>query len=85
MSTDDLSKAQYVVEKVGIPFPILYDPSTEMVEDYGVYNLLNDGLAAPATFVIDKSGVIRWKYVSKSYYDRPPTDEVLSQVKMIDG
>ena len=63
----------------------MYDPSAAMVGDYGVYDVLNDGLAAPATFVIDKSGVIRWKYVAASYYDRPPTTEVLSQVKMIDG
>ncbi len=54
ISVDDLSGADYVVDHLGIQFPILYDPSTEVSRQYGVYNLLRDNLATPAVFVIDK-------------------------------
>ena len=47
---------------------------------YGVYNLLGDGLSAPATFVIDKQGVIRWKRVGSRVGDRPPASKVLEEL-----
>ena len=61
ISTDDLSKAQYMADRVGIPFPVLYDPDADVVREYGVYNLRLDGLATPSTFIIDKKGIIRYK------------------------
>ena len=85
VSTDDLSKAQVVAEGLALPFPILYNPDASTVKDYGVYNLLRDRLATPSTFVIDKDGVIRWKYIGKGINDRPSTDEVIDQLRGIEG
>ena len=85
ISTDDLSKAQYRAERVGIPFPVLYNPDTDVVRDYGVYNLRRDGLAAPSTFIIDKEGVIRFKHVGMSTSDRPSTQQVLEQLHLLEG
>ncbi len=85
ISTDDLSKAQHMAERVGIPFPVLYDPDADVVRDYEVYNLRRDGLATPSTFIIDKKGVIRYKYVGKSTGDRPSTQQVLEQLRLIEG
>ncbi len=38
-----------------------------------VFNVLGDDLATPSTFVVDRDGVITWKYVANSIGDRPPT------------
>ncbi len=65
---------------IGIPFPILYNKDADVVKAYGVYDLLGDGLATPATFVIDKQGVIRWKRVGSSVGDRPPASKVLEEL-----
>ena len=65
---------------LGIPFPILYDPSTEAPQSYMVYNLLGDGLATPSTFVLDKEGVITWKYIARSIGDRPSVSTILAQL-----
>ena len=47
---------------------------------YGVFDLLGDGLSAPATFIIDKDGVIRWKQVGRAIGDRPATSKVLEEL-----
>jgi len=85
ISTDDLSKAMLIVERLDLPFPILYDPSADVVSQYGVYNLLRDGLATPSTFIIDKNGVIRWKYVANEYTERPSAEDVMEQLRVIEG
>ena len=81
VSVDNLTRAGYVVDRLGLEFPIMYDPQTDMVKEYGVFNLLNDGLAAPSTFVIDTQGKIRWKYVGVGIYDRPSTRSIIRQLK----
>ena len=83
ISTDDLSDAEYIADMIGFMFPILYDPMAEVVGEYGVYNLLRDGLAAPSTFIIDKDGVIQWKYLGRDKSDRPSTRRVLEQLQLL--
>ena len=80
ISVDDLSGATQIVQQLSIPFPILYDPSREVPQSYMVYDLLGDGLAAPATFVVDREGVIRWKHVGRSIGDRASISEILDQL-----
>ena len=45
ISVDDLAGASDIVGKVGIPFPVLYDPSQQVPETYKVFNLLGDNVA----------------------------------------
>ena len=85
ISIDNLRDANRVVQEFGIPFPILYDPSTEVPAAYKVYNLLGDGLATPATFIVDREGIIKWKYVGRSIGDRPNSAAIIAQLSKIDG
>ncbi len=43
VSTDDLSQAEFAVEKLGLQFPVLQDPEGRVSTEYKVFNLLNDG------------------------------------------
>jgi thioredoxin-dependent peroxiredoxin len=47
------------------------------------YNVLTDNRkeVRPATFVIDKDGVIRWAYIGKSAGDRPSPEIVLAEAR----
>lgn len=83
ISTDDLSGASYVVERLGLEFPIAYDPEATVVSDYGVYNLLHDRLATASTFLIDKEGNIRWKYVGEHIDDRPSAKQVIEELRAL--
>ena len=85
ISVDDLSGATKVVQELNIPFPVLYDPSGTVPRSYEVYELIEPGLATPATFVVDRDGIIRWKYVAGSISDRPPASMVLKRLSEIEG
>lgn len=61
-------------------FPVLVDIEHRVAEAYGVYNLLQDGLAAPSVFVIASDGHILWSYIGQSHSDRPANDDILAQL-----
>lgn len=67
-------------QRAGISYPMLADPKHRVAEAYGVYNLLGDGLAAPAVFVIDTDGRIVWHYVGQHPSDRPRIQAILEQL-----
>ncbi len=83
ISVDRLDRAGYLVDRLGLAFPILYDPDAEVIRRYGVYNLLGDRLATPAVFIIDKAGRVRWRYVGRGYIDRPPASYIIDQLREI--
>ncbi len=80
ISTDDIADALKMVELTGAEFAILSDKDAEVAKDYGVYNLLNDGVATPAAVIVLPGGDIEWKYVGRSISDRPSPDQILVQV-----
>ena len=83
ISTDDLSGAQSIADNIGIGFPILYDPEADVVREYGVHNPPDGGRAKPATFIIDRDGIIQWKYVGSGIGDRPSMQRILEQLALL--
>ena len=83
ISVDDLSGAMSIAQNLNIPFPILYDPLRDVPRSYMVFDLLGDRLATPSVFIVDRDGVIRWKYIGRSISDRPDTSEVLEQLSRL--
>ncbi len=82
ISVDDLSGAARVVDSLGLEYEILSDPDAEVIRAYGVFNLHNNDLATPATFIVDKEGAISWQYIGKtSRTDRPDNDEIIAQLR----
>ena len=77
ISTDELIDAQRMEEMAAAEFPILADTDANVAQSYGVFNLLNDGVAAPATFIIRPDGGVIWAYIGADIGDRPPTDALL--------
>ncbi len=82
MSADNLEGAEGAAHQWGAPFPILSDSGRTAIIDYGV--LASNHIAIPSTFIIDKEGIIRWKYVG-STGDRPDPETVIEQLKAIEG
>ena len=81
VSTDDLSQAEFAVKRLGLQFPVLQDPGGRVSTEYQVFDLLNDGVAAPSTFLLDKDGAIRWQYIGKSKSDRPTNSQIIGQLQ----
>jgi len=80
LAVNDLSSVAGAGAAVGATFPLLADPQHQVAEAYGVYNLLGDQLAAPAVFVIDPDGRIRWSYIGQGSQDRPSAADILARL-----
>ena len=61
-----------------IPLGVLYDPSMALVDRMGI----SSELSIPSTFVLDKSGIVKYAYVGKTIEDRPAAKKIL---EVVDG
>ena len=68
-----------------IEYQLLADPDNAVIDRYGVFNL--DGgrpIPHPTTLVIDKQGVVRWKFIEIDYRIRPTNEDILTAVAELD-
>lgn len=70
---------KYLVEHP-ISFPFLLDEDRAVTKAYGIYQRLGRdaiNIARPATFVVDRKGVLRFAYVSSDQKDRADVNSML--------
>ena len=68
-----------------IEYQLLADPDNAVIDRYGVFN--PDGrrpIPHPTTLVIDKQGVVRWKFIEIDYRIRPTNEDILTAVAELD-
>ena len=78
MSTDEVDDALRMTLLAGALFPVLADADGATARSYGVFNLLGDGVAAPATFVIKGNGSVGWRQVGGDIGDRAMIADILA-------
>ncbi len=66
-----------------IDFPMLEDKSHAVIDRYGILNPDGKGWPHPSTYVIDKQGVVRWKFIEVDYRKRPTNEEILEALRKI--
>ena len=81
ISMDGAEDAVQMADLVGAEFPILADPEGRVVREYGIYDLLGDGVAAPATLILGREGTIQWRSVGTNIGDRPSAEEILRRLQ----
>lgn len=67
-----------------VAFPYLLDEDRKVTKAYGVYQRIGlEGahIARPATFVVDRKGMVRFLYVGMNQKDRMPLDAVLKVMR----
>jgi peroxiredoxin len=77
-------KPEEFLEKNPISFPFLLDQDRAITKAYGVYKGMgidSINIARPATFVLDKSGRIKYLYVGDGQTDRAPVEQVLQALR----
>ena len=62
----------------GAMFPLLTDPDGATARSYGVFDLLGDGVATPATFIVRKDRSIGWYHVGVDIADRATVEDILA-------
>ena len=68
------------------PFPFLLDEDRAVTKAYGVYHRLGKdalNIARPATFVVDRQGMVRFVYVGKGQTDRIPVEAVMHALRAL--
>ena len=89
ISPDTLDWNEKVSAKLGRGFPILRDDGLEVSRLYGVEDAdaMNPagegGIPRPATFVLDRDGVVRWRHFTENWRVRPRVDQVLEAVRSV--
>jgi peroxiredoxin len=85
---DLLLMADRVVEADSIPSDILLlaDPELRVINRYGLFNPEGAGdgryqVPHPATFVIDREGVVRFALADEDFYVRPAAEDVLAALE----
>lgn len=79
----DAARTQYFAKQKPGPYVALSDPSTRVAALYGIAKQLlvhDEWVNAPSVFII-KDGVVKWKYVGKSWGDRPSVETILAEAK----
>lgn len=66
-------------------FAFLSDPEHTVIARYGIMNPAGTrrGIPHPATYVIDKKGMVQWKDIQTDYKIRPTNAAVLTAVKTL--
>ena len=68
------------MREAAYPFPVLADPTREVVKQYGVYvraNFESINIARPASFVLDPQGVVRFMHLASIQFEFASWDEIL--------
>lgn len=89
ISVDPPDLGRKMVERVkkeysqDLKFPLLEDPGHKIIDRYGLLNpeAASRGLPHPAVFVIDKKGMVRWKFVETDYKIRASNQQILAALK----
>lgn len=73
ISAEDGKKPDYV---------FLSDPGHRVIDRYGLLNPSDQrGIPHPTTYVIDRQGVVRWKFTEVNYRIRPTNEMILHALR----
>jgi peroxiredoxin Q/BCP len=87
ISYDSVEALRSFADKRKITFPLLSDPDSKTITDYGIRNkemagkkfgkINLDGIAYPGTFLVDQGGVVRAKLFVDGYRERHSVQELV--------
>lgn len=64
-------------------FPFLEDKDHKVIDRYGILNPDGKGWPHPTTYVIDKQGIVRWKFTEVDYRKRPSNEQILRELRKL--
>ena len=90
LSIDPKPDLQKMVDRVSkedgkLPdYLFLSDPGHRVIDRYGLLNGDDPrGIPHPTTYVIDKGGVVRWKFTEVNYKIRPTNEMILDALRSL--
>jgi peroxiredoxin len=78
-------KFDFTDKKVPLPLPVLADEKQEVSKGLDLLRMEWDGGKTmqniPAIYIIDKEGIIKFKYISQNTTDRPTSDYIINFIE----
>jgi peroxiredoxin len=75
--------------KVPTPFPILIDEDRKLTKSLGLFMTEWSGSKVdqliPSTFIVDKHGILEFKYLGQNTWDRPGWDYLKKVLEIVNG
>lgn len=76
-----VNKYEFTKDEVPTPFPILIDSARTVSKSLGIFTTEWNGSKVeqdiPSLYLLDKNGILKFKYVSQTTADRPKNDYLL--------
>lgn len=90
VSVDDSTGTRKTITRISADgvtpdFAFLSDPDHAVIARYGILNPNGGdrGIPHPATYVIDREGVVRWRDIETDYKIRPANEAILTAVRAL--
>jgi hypothetical protein len=83
VSYDSVEILKSFADRVGITFPMLADPDSKIIRDFGILNESIQkgtpmyGIAYPGSYVVDARGIVQSKYFATDYRERYTGGDIL--------
>ena len=74
-----------MAEHTAASYPILSDSTHEVSELYNIFDLLGDGVSAPATYVVTSNYEIPLGHVGQDIADRVPAIAIINGLRALNG
>lgn len=87
----EIWSAKYLLRETGfktddLQFPMLMDPTQTISATYGVafqMRIHTEVSNRPATFVIDKQGILRYARLARTFADRPRPKQIIAEIRKL--
>jgi hypothetical protein len=83
ISYDSVAVLKSFAERRGITFPLLSDPESKIIRDFGILNeqaqqgTMQFGIPHPGTYLVDRAGRVTEKYFEDDYTQRYTSADIL--------
>ena len=87
ISVDAPEVSRDLCQKEGYTFTFLSDPNVEAIRRYDLVHagqgINGQDIARPAEFLIDSSGIVRWRMLTENYWVRARPEQILEAAKAL--
>jgi peroxiredoxin len=77
LAPQEVADLRGLQEKLGGGVTLLSDPQREAIRAFGVLDKFN--LPRASSFLLDREGRIRYRWLTENYRERPTADEILAK------
>ena len=93
VSVDEREEQQMMIDRVReeygveMDMTLLADPDHAVIDRYGIYNddeARSRPVPHPTTIIIDRAGIMRWRYTEIDYRTRPTHEEILEALMAVE-